>query len=135
MKKITEQKIDIYKERKTSRILEEYYSHRRKSFDAIVNYLDNIELAIELNELLKDDQDNINLIHGKKVALEYCLRMFKTIKSEFSESEEAYKKMKNHNIEDLQEKVEIDDTSSKKTNDVHEEIKLVLKKYYEVRGC
>lgn len=135
MEKITEQDIDFFKERKESRLLREYYEHKEKRIDNLINIKKNLSSAHNISVLLKEKQDDIDLLHSKKVVLEYCLEIFKNIKKEDLAIEDSERKINNNkrvtNVSKEEPKQEISD----KTNEIHEEIKLVLNRYYESKEC
>lgn len=135
MEKITEQDIDFFKERKESRLLREYYEHKEKRIDNLINIKKNLSSAHNISVLLKEKQDDIDLLHSKKVVLEYCLEIFKSIKKEDLAIEDSERKINNNkrvtNVSKEEPKQEISD----KTNEIHEEIKLVLNRYYESKEC
>lgn len=131
-KTVSEQDIDFFKERKTTRLLKEYYSHKNKSIEELIDLKKNMELVKELNELLKDNEDDIALQHSKKNVLEFCLCKFKSIKKEDLELLDAEKKVENIRTSKKEEKKE---STNNETNKIHETATKVLKKYYEMKGC
>ena len=91
-----------------------------------------MELVKELNELLKDNEDDIALQHSKKNVLEFCLSKFKSIKKEDLELLDTEKRVENIRTSKKEDKKE---STINETNKIHETATKILSKYYEMKGC
>ncbi len=129
MEKVTEQQIEFYKERKEARLSKEYFKHREKRINDLIDLEKNFELVKQINEISKEKEDDINLKHSKKVVLEYCLEKFKSIKKEDIEIEE-FLKILNNNKSTIEKTVELED-KGEEVDLVHEEIEQLLKRIYK----
>ena len=132
-KVVTEQDIDFFKERRISKLLKKYYTYKEKSIDELIELKKNLDLANKLADLLKDNENDVELLHSKRVILEYCLNKFKNVKKADLEIVETEKKLNNINrtsTKTVEKKSDIDETSI-----IHENATAVLKKYYEMKGC
>lgn len=128
MEKLTKQQIDFFKERKEARLSKEYYEHKEKRLNDLIDLEKNFELVKQINEISKEKEEDINLKHSKKVVLEYCLEKFKSIKKEDIAIEEAEKKLNRPSV--VVEEEPILETNSE-IDSVHEEVEQILKRVYK----
>lgn len=128
MEKLTKQQIDFFKERKESRLSKEYYEHKEKRLNDLIDLEKNFELVKQINEISKEKEEDINIKHSKKVVLEYCLEKFKSIKKEDIAIEEAEKKLNRPSV--VVEEEPILETNSE-VDSVHEEVEQILKRVYK----
>ena len=132
-KVLSEQDIDFFKERRIAKLLKQYYTHKEKSIDELIELKKNIDLANKLADLLKTNENDVELIHSKRVILEYCLNKFKNIKKEDLEVAETERKL--DNINKTTTKIEEKESDINETDIIHENVTSVLKKYYEMKEC
>lgn len=128
MEKLTKQQIDFFKERKEARLSKEYYEHKEKRLNDLIDLEKNFDLVKQINGISKEKEEDINLKHSKKVVLEYCLEKFKSIKKEDIAIEEAEKKLNRPSV--VVEEEPILETNSE-VDSVHEEVEQILKRVYK----
>lgn len=128
MEKLTKQQIDFFKERKEARLSKEYYEHKEKRLNDLIDLEKNFDLVKQINGISKEKEEDINLKHSKKVVLEYCLEKFKSIKKEDIAIEEAEKKLNRPSV--VVEEEPILETNSE-IDSVHEEVEQILKRVYK----
>lgn len=128
MEKITKQQIEFFKERKEVKLSKNFFEHKEKRINDLIELQKNFELIKQINEVSKEKEDDINIKHSKKVVLDYCLEKFKSIKKEDLEIEEAEKRLNNNKyISEVVEQSEEPDP----VEQVHEEIEQLLKRVYK----
>lgn len=128
MEKITKQQIEFFKERKEAKLSKNFFEHKEKRINDLIDLQKNFELIKQINEVSKEKEDDINIKHSKKVVLDYCLEKFKSIKKEDLEIEEAEKRLNNNKyISEVVEQSEEPD----EVEQVHEEIEQLLKRVYK----
>ena len=129
MEKINRDDIDFFTERKNTKLWKDYYSHKNKSIRDLIDLKKNMKLAHDLSVLLRDNPNDLELIHSKEVVMKYCFEKYKNIKKEDLEVEESEKKI--NNIKPVKKVINNINDSDGRTKKIHEDASLILKRYYE----
>lgn len=129
MEEFNRDDIDFYRERKDTKLWKDYYSHKNKSISDLIDLKKNMKLAHDLSVLLRDNPNDLELIHSKEVVMKYCFEKYKKIKKEDLEVEESEKKI--NNIKPVKKVINNINDSDGRTKKIHEDVSLILKRYYE----
>lgn len=71
------EQIDLLEEKSSADAMIKYYSLKKEKAEAEINKYKNFDLVKRICKLLESDQENIDLIHSRKIALKCCLSYIK----------------------------------------------------------